>query len=163
MKKFVLLSVMIIFSPVFTGCGFLPFVGGGEESTSTEEVLKKALQDRNPVVRKDAVRLLGGMVDTPENQMWSARVLAIALKDKNEDIRMEAVKTLGNIDPKYSNRHLKEALNDRSVKVRVLVVQVMKEMNDKRIAGAGEAVEEAEEASGSSALLPTLVPEEGGQ
>ena len=49
---------------------------------------------------------------------------------------MEAVKTLGNIDPKYSNRHLKEALNDRSVKVRVLVVQVMKEMNDKRITGA---------------------------
>ena len=129
--------LLLALLPALSGCGKIPFIGKkGSKGMDADEVLMQALQDKNPMVRRDAVRLLGEMIDTPENQMKSARALGIALKDKDEEIRLEAVKTLGNIDALYSNRYLKEALNDRSIKVRVLVIQVMKQMNEKRVAEA---------------------------
>ena len=148
------LAVMIFLAAV-PGCGKLPFIGKKKGGVSTEEVLKQALQDRNPVVRMDAVRLLGETADTPENQAWSARVLAVALRDRDEEIRLEAVRNLGNIDAAYSNRYLKEALNDRSIKVRMLVVQVLKEMNQKRLAKAME--KPAEKAAPADTTQPLLI------
>ncbi len=157
------------------GCGKIPFVGKKKqgEGVHTEEVLKQALQDKNPMVRKDAVRVLGEMIDTPENQMRSARVLSIALKDRDEEIRLEAVKTLGAIEQAYSNRYLKDALNDRSVKVRMLVMQVIRQMNEKRIADAkqrevekermkdAEKEKEAAQPATDNPLLPAPQPQSG--
>ena len=154
------------------GCGKIPFIGKKkqDEGVHSEEVLKQALQDKNPMVRKDAVHVLGEMIDTPEHQMRSARVLAIALKDRDEEIRLEAVKTLGNIDPVYSNRYLKEALSDRSIKVRMLVVQIIGQMNEKRVAHAkqkemekekgkeNEKEKEAAQAAPANPLLPAPQP-----
>jgi len=135
LKSHVVWPLALVLSLAFSGCGKIPFIGKkGPEGTDADEVLKQALQDKNPMVRRDAVRLLGEMIDTPENQMKSARALGIALKDKDEEIRLEAVKTLGAIDPAHSNRYMKEALNDRSIKVRMLVIQVMKQQNEKRVA-----------------------------
>jgi HEAT repeat protein len=157
------------------GCGKIPFLGKKDkgEGVHTEEVLKRALQDKNPMVRKDAVHVLGEMIDTPENQMRSARVLAIALKDRDEEIRLEAVKTLGAIAPAYSNRYLKDALNDRSIKVRMLVVQIIAQMNEKRIADAkqmemekakakeAEKEKEAAQPASDNPLLPVPQPGSG--
>lgn len=167
LKRVVLWLTLLICFPALSGCGKIPFLGKkGPKGMDADEVLMQALQDKNPMVRRDAVRLLGEMIDTPENQMKSARALGIALKDRDEEIRLEAVKTLGNIDPLYSNRYLKEALNDRSIKVRMLVVQVMKQMNERRIAEAKqkeleqakEKEKEKEKQAAPASENPLLVP-----
>ncbi len=161
MKSYIVCPMALVLSLAFAGCGKIPFIGkkGGQEGMATDEVLVQALQDKNPVVRRDAVRLLGEMIDTPENQVKSARALAVALKDRDEEIRLEAVKTLGAIDPIYSNRYLKEALNDRSIKVRVLVIQVMKQQNEKRITEAKQkALEKEKEAQAAQATQAAQAP-----
>ncbi|MBI2950660.1 HEAT repeat domain-containing protein [bacterium] len=158
MKSYIVCPMALVLSLAFAGCSKIPFIGkkGGQEGVASDEVLVQALQDKNPVVRRDAVRLLGEMIDTPENQAKSARALAVALKDRDEEIRLEAVKTLGNIDPIYSNRYLKEALSDRSIKVRVLVIQVMKQQNEKRITEAKQkALEKEKEAQAAQAAQAT--------
>jgi HEAT repeat protein len=161
LKCHVVCLTALVLSLTFAGCSKIPFIGkkGGQEGVASDEVLVQALQDKNPIVRRDAVRLLGEMIDTPENQAKSARALSVALKDRDEEIRLEAVKTLGNIDPVYSNRYLKEALNDRSIKVRVLVIQVMKQQNEKRIAEAKQkALEKEKEAQAAQATQAAQAP-----
>jgi HEAT repeat protein len=100
---------------------------GEKPDYSMEGILKRALRDKNPAVRKDAVRLLGTMINSPEEQSRSAQALGKALSDREEDIRMEAVRALGNIDPNISGPFLSKALNDKSVRVRVQVVQELRE------------------------------------
>ena len=73
------------------------------------------------------MRLLGTMTATPAEQQRSAKGLGKALKDEEEDIRMEAVRSLGNISPEISGPYLRKALNDKSVRVRIQVIQVLKE------------------------------------
>ena len=105
---------------------FVPGVGH-KPDYSMEGILQRALGDKNPAVRKDAVRLLGTMVNTPAEQQRSAAALGRALSDKEESIRLEAVRALGNIDANISGKYLSKALNDGSVRVRVQVVQELRE------------------------------------
>ena len=117
---------------------YIPLVGA-KPDYSMEAILRKALGDKNPIVRRDAVRLLGTMTSTPEEQMRSAEALSKALGDKEEDIRLEAVKALGNISPDISGPYLMRALKDESVRVRVQVVQVLREAYQRQ-AGQLQAV-----------------------
>ena len=112
---------------------------GAKPDYSMEAILRKALGDKNPIVRRDAVRLLGTMTTTPEEQVRSAEALSKALGDKEEDIRLEAVKALGNISPDISGPYLMKALKDESVRVRVQVVQVLREAYQRQ-AGQLQAV-----------------------
>lgn len=105
---------------------FVPGLGH-KADYSMEGILQRALGDKNPAVRKDAVRLLGTMVNTPAEQQRSAEALGKALSDKEESIRLEAVRALGNIDASISGRYLSKALSDKSVRVRVQVVQELRE------------------------------------
>jgi len=100
---------------------------GQKPDYSMEGILQKALGDPNPAVRKDAVRLLGTMINSPAEQQRSAEALGRALNDPEEPIRLEAVRALGNIDPNISGPFLSKALNDRSVRVRVQVVQELRD------------------------------------
>jgi len=104
-----------------------------------EAILRQALDDNNPVVRRDAVRLLGTMTNTPEEQRRSADALRRALRDEEEDIRIEAVKALGNIAPDISGPYLMKALKDESVRVRIQVVQVLRDAQQRQ-AGQVQAV-----------------------
>ena len=105
---------------------YVPLLGGKADA-SMEGILSKALEDKNPVVRRDAVKLLGTMVATPEEQRRTAEALGKALRDKEEDIRLEAVRALGNIASDISGPYLMRAMKDESVRVRVQVVQVLRE------------------------------------
>ena len=105
---------------------YVPFLGKKPDA-SMEAILGEALKDRNPIVRRDAVRLLGTMTATPKEQRKSTEALGRALQDQEEDIRLEAVKALGNFPPEMSGPHLRRALKDESVRVRIQVVQVLKD------------------------------------
>ncbi|MDP6777587.1 MAG: HEAT repeat domain-containing protein [Candidatus Latescibacteria bacterium] len=105
---------------------YVPFLGKKPDS-SIEAILGEALKDRNPIVRRDAVRLLGTMTATPKEQRKSAESLGRALQDREEDIRLEAVKALGNFPPEMSGPYLRKALKDESVRVRIQIVQVLKD------------------------------------
>jgi HEAT repeat protein len=126
--------LMVLIGSFCAGCAvrqsaplkFIPGVGE-QPDYSMESILQVALKDKNPAVRKDAVRLLGTMINTPEEQRRSAVALGQALKDKDEGIRLEAVRALGNIDPKFSGMFLAKALKDESVRVRVQVVQELRD------------------------------------
>ena len=130
----VVLSVFALFLGSFWGCAvrklppikYVPVVGY-QPDYSMEGILQRALGDKNPAVRKDAVRLLGTMINSPEEQRRSAGALGRALKDPEEPIRLEAVRALGNIDPLISGPYLSKALDDKSVRVRVQVVQELRE------------------------------------
>ncbi len=97
-----------------------------------EAILGEALKDRNPIVRRDAVRLLGTMTATPKEQRKSSESLGRALQDREEDIRLEAVKALGNFPPEMSGPYLRKALKDESVRVRIQIVQVLKDSYQRR-------------------------------
>jgi len=128
------LALVVVVSFALTGCfvrrvppvKFIPAVGQ-KPDYSMEGILQGALQDRNPSVRKDAVRLLGTMINTPDEQRRSAAALGRALDDSEEDIRFEVVKALGNIDPAISGRYLSKAMKDKSIRVRVQVIQELQE------------------------------------
>lgn len=141
-----LVCLLLIFSG--GGCGvrraspirYIPGLGDRPDY-SMEGILRKALEDKNPVVRRDAVRLLGTMTKTPEIQQRSAKGLGKALRDKEEDIRLESVRSLANISPGISGPYLREALNDKSVRVRIQVIQVLREVyqrQDNQIQGLAD-------------------------
>ena len=138
--------VIITLSCTFTGCfvrrvapvKYIPGVGQ-KPDYSMEGILKRALHDKNPSVRKDAVRLLGTMINTPEEQRRSAAALGRALSDSEEDIRFEVVKALGNIDPTISGQYLSKAMKDKSIRVRVQVIQELRESYSRQ-AGQLQAV-----------------------
>ena len=101
---------------------------GSKVDTTVEGILREALKDKNLLVRRDAVRLLGTMAATPEEQRRSAEALGGALKDKEEDIRMEAVKALGKMAPEISGPYLRKAVKDESVRVRIQVIQALRDL-----------------------------------
>ncbi len=129
-----ILILVTLFMSVSTGCfvrrvppvRYIPLLGK-KTDYSMEAILKRALEDNNPAVRRDAVRLLGTMIGSPEEQRRSAVGLSRALNDEEEDIRLEAVKSLGNISPEISGPYLSRALKDESVRVRIQVVQELRE------------------------------------
>ena len=133
-SRFSTVVLMLILSVVLTGCfvrrvppvKFIPALGQ-KPDYSMEGILERALLDKNPAVRKDAVRLLGTMIKTPEEQRRSAAALGRALKDREEGIRYEAVRALGNIDPTLSGPYLSRAMGDESVRVRVQVIQELRD------------------------------------
>ena len=110
---------------------YLPLLGEGTDS-SMEGILKVALKDKNLLVRRDAVRLLGTIIATPEEQIRSAAALGRALHDKEEEIRLEAVRGLGNIPTEISGPYLSKAMKDKSVLVRVEVVRILEELYNQR-------------------------------
>ncbi len=105
---------------------YIPLLGSRPDA-SMGGILSEALKDKNPLVRRDAVRLLGKMISTPREQRRSATALGRALKDKEEDIRLEAVKALGNIAPEITGPYLRKAMKDKSVRVRIQVIAVLRE------------------------------------
>ena len=126
--------LVLVMSLGITGCAvrrvppvkFVPVLGQ-KPDYSMEGILKRALHDKNTSVRKDAVRLLGTMINTPEEQERSAAALGRALGDREEDIRFEVVRALGNIDPVISGPYLSKAMDDKSIRVRVQVIQELRE------------------------------------
>lgn len=133
--RHILVCVVLLFVVGgLTGCAvrsvppikYIPALGK-KPDYSMEGILHKALGDQNPAVRKDAVRLLGTLINSPEEQRRSAGALGRALDDPEEPIRLEAVRALGNIDPNISGPYLSKALKDRSVRVRVQVIQELRD------------------------------------
>ena len=132
MRKALLLILLSGF--VVTGCAirrappvrYVPLLGA-KKDTSMEAVLERALEDKNPIVRLDAVRLLGTMTD-PELQERAASALGRALKDPDENTRFEAVKSLSNFSADIAGPYLMKAMDDDSVRIRIQVVQVLRQL-----------------------------------
>lgn len=91
-----------------------------------EAILERALTDKNPVVRLDAVRLLGQMNATREEQRRSAAALGRALNDKDENTRLEVVRSLSNFDADIAGPYLMRAMKDESIRIRLQVVMVLR-------------------------------------
>ena len=106
------LLIILLSGFVVTGCAirrappvrYVPLLGA-KKDTSMEAVLERALEDKNPIVRLDAVRLLGTMTD-PELQERAASALGRALKDPDENTRFEAVKSLSNFSADIAGPYL---------------------------------------------------------
>jgi HEAT repeat protein len=104
---------------------YVPLLGSSGDS-SMEAILGRALKDKNPVVRLDAVRLLGQMNATPAEQRRSVVALGTALRDKDESIRIEAVRVLANFSPDIAGPYLMTAMKDESIRIRLQVVMVLR-------------------------------------
>ena len=134
MKKFIWIGLACLWMLSTSGCfirrgppiRFIPVIGH-QTDYSMEGIVQRALKDKNPTVRMEAVKLLGTMISTPEEQVRSATGLGRALKDEERSIRLEAVRALGNIDPAISGPYLSSALTDEDVLVRVQVIQELRE------------------------------------
>ena len=99
---------------------------GSKGDSSMEAILERALKDKNPVVRLDAVRLLGTMNATPREQRRSAAALGRALDDKDENTRLEVVRSLANFSPDIAGPYLMRAMHDESIRIRLQVVMVLR-------------------------------------
>jgi len=132
MRKVVILLLLTGFAA--TGCAvrrappvrYVPLLGA-KKDTSMEAVLERALGDKNPIVRLDAVRLLGTMTG-PDVQGRAASALGRALKDPDETTRFEVVKSLSNFSADTAGPYLMKAMNDESVRIRIQVVQVLRQL-----------------------------------
>ena len=133
-KTHIALAFLLLALGLSSGCAvrrlppvkFVPLLGQKPDG-SMEGILKQALNDKNKLVRQDAVRLLGTMIATPEEQKRSAAALGSALEDREDHIRMEAVRALGNIPVEISGPYLRRAMTDESIRVRIQVVQMLRE------------------------------------
>jgi hypothetical protein len=128
-------SLIIFFSVIlFTGCSLrqLPPVKyvpklGQNRSVSTVEVLSRALEDEDILVRAQAVQLLGAIYrESPEQERKHiTKILGKASQDSDPGIRLQSIEILGVIEPRYSNRYLQKALKDTNPLVREHVMQVL--------------------------------------
>jgi vesicle coat complex subunit len=104
---------------------YIPHLGS-KGDVSMEGILRDALHDKDSRVRRDAVKVLGSMTRTPNEQKRAAKSLGEALRDEDPMLRLEAVIALGNFTAKISGPHLKKALKDENVMVRMEVVRVLR-------------------------------------
>jgi HEAT repeat protein len=95
-----------------------------------EAILERALKDKNPIVRMDAVRLLATMNTTPDQQKRSAAVLGRALDDKDENTRLEVVRGLANFSPDIAGPYLMKAMHDESIRIRLQVMMVLRRSHE---------------------------------
>ena len=93
-----------------------------------EGILSRALKDKNILVRRDAIQVLGTMALTPDEQKQTAEALGRALNDMEESIRREAVRSLGKIPIDISGPYLNKAMQDKSIRVRLQVVDVLRDV-----------------------------------
>lgn len=104
---------------------YIPFLGSKGDN-SMEAILREALDDKDARVRRDAVKVLGSMTRTADEQKRAAKSLGDALGDKDAMLRLEAVISLGNFTADIAGPYLKKALNDDNVMVRMEVVRVLR-------------------------------------
>ena len=146
-KVFLILVLLMLGG---TGCAvrrvppirYIPLLGAKSDA-SMEGILREALGDKNPLVRRDAVRLLGEMTASPAEQRRTAEALGKALEDKEEHIRIEAVRAFGKMTPDISVPYLRKALKDKSVRVRIQVIDVLRDAYERQ-SGQSGAVEQQE-------------------
>jgi len=106
---------------------YIPFLGS-KPDYSMEAILRDALNDKDSRVRRDAVKVLGTMTRSPEEQRRAARSLGEALGDKDAMLRLEAVISLANFPADVAGPYLKRALGDDNVMVRMEVVRVLRKI-----------------------------------
>ncbi len=76
-------------------------------------VLKDGIDNRNATMRATAVRALGNLPRNQKAQEWALSALA----DQNYDVRAEAATALGQMGAVAARPKLREALNDKEIKV----------------------------------------------
>ena len=104
---------------------YIPFLGSKPDN-SMEAILREALDDKDSRVRRDAVKVLGSMTRTADEQKRAAKSLGDALRDKDPMLRLEAVIALRNFTADVAGPYLKKALGDDNVMVRMEVVRVLR-------------------------------------
>ena len=143
-----------------TGCGlravppirYIPLLGK-EKTVATTMVLARALNDRDPAVRAQAVELLGLLSRSDESRVKKqvSDVLGIALKDRDPGIRLQVIEELGRMEKKYSNKHLLSALKDPNPFVRE---KVLMELGRREKQAAEAAAQAAAAAAQAAAKAP---------
>ena len=125
--------ILVVLLLVTTGCGmrsirpirYVPLLGK-EPTTTTTDVLVRALRDQDVTVRAQAVELLGLLAQTLDNSTKRrvAAVLGMALLDRDPGLRLQVVECLGAMEATYTNKYLIGALKDPNpfVRAKVLVV-----------------------------------------
>ena len=94
---------------------------GKIDAAANLELLKSALEDENPEIRKHALEALSSLSN--QSDLW-VEMLGQRLFDENRDVRQTVVEILGRCYSPQSIPHLRHALNDADdwVKVRALEV-----------------------------------------
>jgi HEAT repeat protein len=107
---------------------YIPLLGA-EKKVRTEDVLNRALRDRDPAVRAQAVALLGDLSQSRDRKTRRAitRVLGSAVQDADPGVRVLALEKLGALEPELGNKYLLQALRDPNPFVRDKVLQVIEE------------------------------------
>ena len=133
--------LVLLFSfTLFAGCGLrqLPPIKyvpklGQERSVSTVDVLAQALDDKDVLVRAQAVQLLNSIYrNSPKKEKKHiSKILGKASQDSDPGIRLQSIEILGTIETAYSNPYLQEALKDTNPIIRERVMQVLRNRHNK--------------------------------
>ncbi len=100
------------------------------------ETLRKALNNKDPFIREDAVDALGALKDESSIELLTE----VLLNDKDEDVRISAADSLGVIGSEVALDSLKEALKDEAVDVRISAAEALGNI------GSGIAIDSLKEA-----------------
>ncbi len=107
----------------------------------TDQLLRM-LGDTNPIVRKNAVILLGEklkMANTEETDLI-VRNLEFSLKDPDQEVRKAVVRAISNLSHKKARSELKKilyvALTDEAVEVRIQAIETLGAFPDSDILGS---------------------------
>lgn len=105
---------------------YIPLLGA-EKKVRTADVLNRALKDRDPAVRAQAVALLGDLSQSPDkkSRRAAAQVLGSAMQDTDPGVRVLALEKLGALAPQLGNKYLLQALRDPNPFVRGKVLEVV--------------------------------------
>jgi len=105
---------------------FVPLLGA-EKTIDTTDLLMRALKDRDRAVRAEAVDLLGVLGQSGDNSTKKkvAQILGMAMKDRDPGLRVQIVQKLGEMEARYANRYLINALKDPHPFVRAEVITVI--------------------------------------
>ena len=106
---------------------------GQERSVSTVDVLAQALDDKDVLVRAQAVQLLNSIYrNSPKKEKKHiSKILGKASRDSDPGIRLQSIEILGTIETEYSNPYLQEALKDTNPIIRERVMQVLRNRHNK--------------------------------
>jgi hypothetical protein len=105
---------------------YVPLLGA-EKKVTTTHVLARALKDRDPAVRAQAIELLGLLSQSAEakTRESAALTLGMALDDVDPGVRILVIGKLGQLAPELANRYLLRGLRDPNPFVREKVLRVM--------------------------------------
>jgi HEAT repeat protein len=96
------------------------------------DLLKRALRDEIPDIRKVAIEAVTSAPSCPDGESWVPLIVR-CLSDESREVRLKVVELLGKCDPKESLPHLTQALDDPDDWVRIRALDALAALRERSV------------------------------